>query len=553
MSDSLPRERFEELCELITALHEKWITEEETARLEAYICSDDEACRLYVEYTHLYANLRWREMQEPELQPPAARGKSEPARSPVLGFLGDAFQSGIDFLSRGLVVSLLLTVGLPGILLLILLLAIAREPSPTAVARVVRMHECVLANDSAPLAAGAKLYAKQPIHLVEGLVEAQFADGSNVILEAPCRFEAHSRREGFLRAGSLVAQVPKGAEGFAIVTPAARVVDLGTEFGVRVPEKGDAAEIQVFRGKVALATGRQASEGGGEPRRLAAGQAARVEKAGGQAVVRQIAALSDRFVRRIPKPAIVADFSRGLGQSDSRQFPGTAGAGWAAGWYYLEAEGIRSTVSLDRAAPLGDGDYLRVLIERESGTELANRTVERRLDVNGPVDLTKPHVVSMHVRIDTLGAFDKPNDNFLLCNNQHPNAVTRPFATSGWHIRFDGADYRTIPAKTWAFISGNGKGRETRIGSGIPVVEGTVYSMRVLVDPAARRWTPSIAVDGGPFTTFKPMGMRGRGTAAEREYWPYLYLWWKLEGGNRGEEREKIGFSVDSIRITAAE
>jgi len=553
VSESLSPRQFDELCDLITALHEKWITEEEAARLEEYVCRDEEACRLYVQCTHLYANLRWREMQEPENPQAPLRAGAEPNRSPVLGFLGDAFQAGMDFLSRGLVVSLLLSIGLPGVLLLILMVHLSREPVPKAVARVVRTHQCVLARDSAPLAAGVDLYPGQHVHLSRGLAEVRFGDRSRVVLQGPCEFEARSPRAGFLGAGSLVARVPKGAEGFAIRTPAATVVDLGTEFGVRVPDSGAAAEVQVFRGAIALETEPQAVGTPPTQRRVTAGHAARVERAQGQSVFREVPQIASGFVRRMPKPAIVADFSGGSGQSAANQYPGAGGEGWNGGWYCPKVKGIKPTIAVDRAAPtLGDGDYLRVLLERESGKAAATRAVQRELSRSGPVDLTKPYVVSLTFRLDVAARFDRAGECIILCNNQYPIEAKRPFPTSGWHIRFDGGDYANVKAKHWVFASGDGKGDEERIDSGIPVVEGSIYSIRVLVDPATTRWTPSIAVNGGPWTTFKPMGMRSRGTAAEREYWPYFYLFWRLWGGNQGDEREKLGFSVDSIRITAA-
>jgi hypothetical protein len=43
--------------------------------------------------------------------------------------------------------------------------------------------------------------------------------------------------------------VPPAAKGFTVVTPNGRAVDLGTRFGVDVPETGT-AELHVFQGEV---------------------------------------------------------------------------------------------------------------------------------------------------------------------------------------------------------------------------------------------------------------------------------------------------------------
>ncbi|MBN1911074.1 MAG: hypothetical protein JW818_15110, partial [Pirellulales bacterium] len=165
-----------------------------------------------------------------------------------------------------------------------------------------------------------------------------------------------------------------------------------------------------------------------------------------------------------------------------------------------------------------------------------------------------PYLVSMDMRIDELRGFDKSPDQFIICNNAWPEAELKGGPASGWHIRIDSEDGRRSKARHWTFISGSGtKGKETRIDSGIPAREGTVYSFRVLVDPEGRRWTPSIAVDGGPFKQFDPMGVRTSQSPQECGYWPYLYFYWILADGNRGGEVERLGFSVDSIKISAAQ
>ncbi len=566
MSNALPRERLDELCDLIAALHEKWITPQERARLEEYICHDEEACRVYMEYTHLYANLRWREMEEPEFREAPPLGETKSSRTPILGFLGDVFQAGTHFFSRGLVISLLLTIGLPGALFLILILQVARQPAPPApvmpVATVTQMHECVYGEGSAPLPIGASLFSGQQVRLSEGLVKIVFTDGARVIIEGPSTFETSNRSKGFLHSGSLVANVPKGAEGFTIGTPSATVVDFGTEFGVAVEDVQGTAEVHVFQGEVALKTGSENAGRKPKGRHLAAGRAVRIESTDqkGRVVVREIASSAARFVRRLPTPAesanqaIIADFSGGKGNTRVKQFPGTAGSGWATGWNVREAEGIKCTVSIEQANPvLGGGDYLRVLAVRESGAASICRAIERRLALTKRVDLTKPHVVSFSFRIDVLGRFTKAGDHLIICNNTYSEAAPRKGPTSGWHIRVDGKDYEHAPARHWTFISGDGKGNEFRVSSGIPAHQGIGYSFRVLVDPQARRWTPAIAVSGGRWTTFRPMGMRSAGTAKDCKYWPFLYLYWMMEGGNEGADIEKIGFSVDSIRITTAD
>ena len=74
---------------------------------------------------------------------------------------------------------------------------------------------------------------------------------AKVILAAPASFEISDAGHGFLRMGSLTATVPHEDAGFTIDTPSARVVDLGTEFGVAVEKTGQ-SEIHVFVGSVTV-------------------------------------------------------------------------------------------------------------------------------------------------------------------------------------------------------------------------------------------------------------------------------------------------------------
>jgi hypothetical protein len=82
-----------------------------------------------------------------------------------------------------------------------------------------------------------------------GFAELKFAQGARVVVEGPAEFEVHSGNAGFLRHGTLVARVSREAIGFSVLTPTAAIVDLGTEFGVKVKKSGETA-VHVFKGVV---------------------------------------------------------------------------------------------------------------------------------------------------------------------------------------------------------------------------------------------------------------------------------------------------------------
>jgi hypothetical protein len=94
-----------------------------------------------------------------------------------------------------------------------------------------------------------RLTPGQDIRLEAGRAEIQFDVGVQMVVEGP----AHVRILGPLQAraffGKITAHVDKNAHGFSIVTPQGKVVDLGTNFGLRIDGSGR-EEIAVFEGEV---------------------------------------------------------------------------------------------------------------------------------------------------------------------------------------------------------------------------------------------------------------------------------------------------------------
>ncbi|MCG8586374.1 MAG: hypothetical protein MI757_16825, partial [Pirellulales bacterium] len=125
--------------------------------------------------------------------------------------------------------------------------------------------------------------------------------GARVVIEGPAEFvvgrresETPSRgstshreaaNSGYLALGKLVARCEtRDSEGFAIDTPAARVEDFGTEFGVEVRKSG-AADFVVLSGEVDVI--REAADGSQQRMRLTKDQAAFVSEEQGPITRRQ--------------------------------------------------------------------------------------------------------------------------------------------------------------------------------------------------------------------------------------------------------------------------
>ena len=91
----------------------------------------------------------------------------------------------------------------------------------------------------------------QSLNLQSGTAEFRLAGGATISVSGPSHFQIDSPNSLILATGMVAADVPQQAIGFAIDTPSARVVDLGTQFDVRVDRNG-AVLVNVRKGAVAV-------------------------------------------------------------------------------------------------------------------------------------------------------------------------------------------------------------------------------------------------------------------------------------------------------------
>ncbi len=118
------------------------------------------------------------------------------------------------------------------------------------------------------------------LRLESGLAQVEFYGGAIVVVEGPADLELLAADRALCRRGKVRVRAPLHANNFTLLTPGAEVVDLGTEFGVKVGEAGD-SEVQVFEGLVELQR-RQTPDGPIPARRLRQGQGVHVEVDGGE-------------------------------------------------------------------------------------------------------------------------------------------------------------------------------------------------------------------------------------------------------------------------------
>jgi hypothetical protein len=124
----------------------------------------------------------------------------------------------------------------------------ADDESCKYVARVVEVTaDAQWESDRQPREFFMRLRIGDQLQLRSGLAHLEFYSGASIILQGPCKFTPTGRARGELASGRLTGKVDGGK--FWLTTPTAKVIDLGTEFGVTVGPTSD-TDVCVFDGEV---------------------------------------------------------------------------------------------------------------------------------------------------------------------------------------------------------------------------------------------------------------------------------------------------------------
>jgi hypothetical protein len=122
------------------------------------------------------------------------------------------------------------------------------QQHPEYVARIVAVTTAISWQaDGAPDDFLMRMSAGDNLKIASGMVQLEFVDGAQVILNGPAEFEVLGTTSARLVAGSLTGRSEKG--NFTLHTPKAEVVDIGTEFGVSVAA-AVGTNVAVFEGEV---------------------------------------------------------------------------------------------------------------------------------------------------------------------------------------------------------------------------------------------------------------------------------------------------------------
>ena len=122
---------------------------------------------------------------------------------------------------------------------------------PDPIGTIERKINCVWTDEAWKVDPSGQIPAGHTISLERGFMSLHLKNGVRVALEAPVEFTVTDDLHGVLEYGGIGVRVPEGFSGYVVDTPTARVIDLGTEFSVKVGRHGR-TDLHVIDGEVTV-------------------------------------------------------------------------------------------------------------------------------------------------------------------------------------------------------------------------------------------------------------------------------------------------------------
>lgn len=185
------------------------------------------------------------------------------------------------------------------------------------VPRGVEVRVMAVSDDAASIWPKDSTQRLREVRLESGIVQLQLDSGVTLDLNAPVHLQFADAMHATLLSGSVTADVGERGKGFIIETLSARVVDLGTRFGVSLGSTGE-TDVAVFQGKVEVFGKSQTQQLAS----LTAGEAVRVHPS---ATARRLVCINTRgesFATLAPPPrdALVTNVSDNVDDGGSYAF-----------------------------------------------------------------------------------------------------------------------------------------------------------------------------------------------------------------------------------------
>tara|TARA_R110002049_G_scaffold182485_2_gene350294 strand:- start:17982 stop:19319 length:1338 start_codon:yes stop_codon:yes gene_type:complete len=201
------------------------LNDDDLARLDASLCSDDEFRKSFADQLVLDCNLRDVAGQEQlgvqeSTDRVATRSASWTSVAAIAASLFIAVASWISF------------------------------TLPNHVATLLSSEDAAWVSDL-PTSVGSELSAGE-LQLISGIATLRFNSGATMTLEAPVRLELQTEMRAFLHDGAAILEVPDSAIGFVVATPSGEATDLGTSFAVNVDSENVTSEFEVLDGSISV-------------------------------------------------------------------------------------------------------------------------------------------------------------------------------------------------------------------------------------------------------------------------------------------------------------
>lgn len=355
----------DEIADMVDALLEDRLSPADVLRLEALVCNNPEACRLYLRYIHLNCSIpphlgvpasepalpvesaatpgQRADLNETLMMPAlwdVAADEEEPpiVLPPAPPQTGDGYASDFRMFRLYAAAAAILIAAAIGIGLYVNrggrtnVSLVVPQPTPPAtqpvpiappappqpVARLTALADAVIAGPA--LRPGAPLFPGQALHVERGAAEVTYDNGAVLVVEGPADLRIDDGNTAQLDHGKIAARMPHAAHWFRVVSSKLTVTDLGTEFGVDVGASG-VAVAHVFEGRIAVMLPGKSPGAPAAVRLLDRDQTVRCTVQGGQ--IETVPKLNetftrdiDQYTRALPLHSTGAGIAEGAADSD---------------------------------------------------------------------------------------------------------------------------------------------------------------------------------------------------------------------------------------------
>jgi hypothetical protein len=231
---------------------------------------------------------------------------------------------------------------------------------------------------------------------------------------------------------------------------------------------------------------------------------------------------------------IMAGFDGGNGSTLPDQYEGTAGAGWTGPWVHTldtvpDNSSSSSATVLNTSQLNGGGNYLSLTTDNDNAPNFG--VLQRGIDQGGSVPLDQVHTISLDIRLDTPV---NNNVSVVVWNSYNAAGLGSP---NGFEIRaFNNGGMQ------WTFRDLN-----SRVNTGIALVQDTVYHLELTVDPTSNSYTGSITDGTTIYTTPGPFQFRYQTESATLPARQMDTLAFGLRDNSGGGPTTTV--SIDNIQI----